>query len=157
MTGEGSSYRFIVDSMHGALARMLRIMGHDTLYVTGYDSDTRVLEKCASQNRILITGDRELHSRCTSICRSIYIPPSTPTSRAIAIIAKQTGMPLRINIRESRCPYCNTLLEPSPENLPWIKDSIYKCPSCNNYYWKGRHWRGLTQILEEAEQWLKKL
>ncbi|MEM3712558.1 MAG: Mut7-C RNAse domain-containing protein, partial [Thermoproteota archaeon] len=52
------SLRFLVDSMHGYVARWLRIMGYDTVYLNNIGDHEAV--RIASEGRILITSDIEL-------------------------------------------------------------------------------------------------
>src|SRR5512145_1052847 len=53
---------FFADSMHGSLARKLRIFGMDTAYSSSI-SDERILRECSDQRRILLTSDKELFKR----------------------------------------------------------------------------------------------
>ncbi|MGH9975611.1 MAG: Mut7-C RNAse domain-containing protein, partial [Nitrososphaeraceae archaeon] len=53
---------FFADSMHGSLARKLRIFGIDTAYSSSI-SDNHLLMECSNQRRILLTSDKELFKR----------------------------------------------------------------------------------------------
>ncbi|MGH9985970.1 MAG: Mut7-C RNAse domain-containing protein, partial [Nitrososphaeraceae archaeon] len=46
---------FFADSMHGSLARKLRIFGMDTAYSTSI-TDEHILNYCSTQRRILLTS-----------------------------------------------------------------------------------------------------
>jgi len=50
--------KFICDQMLGTLAKWLRIMGYDTLYGDGDDSE--LIKMAVDEKRVLITRDREL-------------------------------------------------------------------------------------------------
>ncbi len=145
---------FVIDAMHGKLAKLLRILGYDTIYANSM-SDQQVLEICQSGGRVLVTGDRSLYERASKNCpKAIFIPQSTRVEKSLAILAENLGISLDIDMGRSRCPYCNARLEKMPRTpLPWTQE-VYKCPSCGNYYWKGSHWKSLLKTLGEAKKWL---
>src|SRR5262245_5316693 len=59
VTGSRVRSRFVVDTMLGRLARWLRAMGYDTLYL-GQAEDRQLLQLARAQARILLTRDRVL-------------------------------------------------------------------------------------------------
>ena len=54
--------RFICDEMFGSLARWLRIMGHDVLYLKDIDDDA-IIEVANREDRFILTRDKDLHRR----------------------------------------------------------------------------------------------
>ena len=56
------SLAFFADSMHGGLARKLRIFGIDTAYSSSI-TDDHILRECRDQRRILLTSDKDLFKR----------------------------------------------------------------------------------------------
>ncbi|MGH8501124.1 MAG: Mut7-C RNAse domain-containing protein [Gammaproteobacteria bacterium] len=54
--------RFVLDTHLGRLARYLRLLGFDTWYRNDYD-DAELARICQSEQRILLTRDRELLKR----------------------------------------------------------------------------------------------
>jgi len=57
--------RFIVDCMHGKLARKMRIYGFDTLYGSNLDDDT-ILATAQKEERVVVTSDKNLIERAYS-------------------------------------------------------------------------------------------
>jgi uncharacterized protein with PIN domain len=55
----GEGLKFVVDSMHGTLARKLRIFGFDTVH--DQLSDDTLLEIGRRERRVIVTSDRDLH------------------------------------------------------------------------------------------------
>ncbi len=145
---------FVIDAMHGKLAKLLRILGYDAIYANSM-SDQQLLDVCRNSDRVLVTGDRALYERASKSCpKAIFIPQNTRIEKSLAILVETLGISLDIDLDRTRCPYCNVKLEKMPRSpLPWVEE-VYKCPSCGNYYWKGSHWKGLLKTLGEAKKWL---
>jgi len=85
------------------LAKWLRIMGYDTAYAKE-GNDNEIITKADEEKRILLTRDKELHSRYKN---SVFID-STELEKQI----KKVIISLNIKINEknylSRCTVCNT-------------------------------------------------
>ncbi len=56
------SPRWMVDEMLGRLARSLRVLGHDTVYVTGLP-DADIADRASRESRVLVTRDKALAAR----------------------------------------------------------------------------------------------
>ena len=54
--------RFSLDEMLGSLAKWLRIMGYDALYLRDLN-DGEILRRAEEEGRILLTRDKELAHR----------------------------------------------------------------------------------------------
>ena len=151
--------KFIVDSMHGKLAKKMRIYGYDTLY-NAYSEDNTVLELAEKEDRIIITSDTALFERALSRrIPSIKAPLDDDVTR-MAEIFKILKLKPELNSKKSRCSLCNTPLveicksqiTSIPENVLRRKKIFYQCPKCGKIYWKGSHWKEMR----EFESMLKK-
>jgi len=62
---------FIADAHLGGLARLLRMLGFDTLFENAY-TDQQILQLIARERRILLTRDREL-LKCRDVSRGCFV------------------------------------------------------------------------------------
>jgi len=154
--------RFAVDGMLGKLARWLRIAGHDTLYVRDLaagpgEEDDLLIESAASQGRILLTADEDLHRRALARgVRSVLVSGNDVVKQLLKI-SESLGRPLRINFDSSRCPVCNGTLEQAdpaevPENLRKKHGEFWRCSHCGKIYWEGKHWKSIIRTAERYER-----
>jgi len=156
--------KFIADGMLGKLTRWLRMLGHDVKYSNELnDAELSLIAK--KERRTLLTKDLELYQH--SIAKGIdafYLEGRTEAER-LAELAERFKIPLIIDLKNSRCPRCNTKLQPTPkENLAGkvekntftYYDNFWECPKCGHVYWQGAHWGRIRATLKEAEENLKK-
>lgn len=145
---------FIVDTMLGSLARWLRVLGFDTLYETGMDDDD-IFRLAASENRVIISRDRELCGRRPG---SILLR-TTDLDEQITLVLK--GHPADPDRILSRCLDCNTILQEVPldrVNGRVPDDIIHRfgmfrhCGTCDKFYWPGSHH---DNMMERARQFLQ--
>jgi uncharacterized protein with PIN domain len=152
--------RFVADVMVGKLARWMRVLGFDVAYSNGFRDD-EIVCLSVSENRIVLTRDRELASRraadeCLLIESSDYKEQIRQVLRAFDLKT------FRIF---SRCLECNALLqnvdkeavfERVPHYVYLTQDRFASCPSCNRVYWHGTHANEMLkrlpiQIQQDAE------
>ena len=153
--------------MLGSLARKLRLLGYDTLYMGGVD-DQRLLELADESGRILITGDMQLYEDASDKgVKALFVKGSDDVS--LAWILRSLGVKhVDINPASARCPYCNTpvtviedkemLRGAVPEKVLDSMDEFYVCLGCGRIYWVGRQWGNIKKLegkinaaLEEGE------
>ncbi len=155
--------KFVADGMLGSLARWLRMMGHDVVYLHGLDDDK--LMALAKEGRVLLTRDLELYRRATARGITTFYVEGKNESARLAAIAERFGIPLEIDLSVSRCPRCNTLIQPVPKTDVVDKvekntfahyDEFWECPNCGKIYWQGAHWPKIRDTLEEAKNRVKK-
>ncbi len=142
--------RFIVDCMLGKLARWLRILGFDTIFDCSL-SDEELLNLARSQNRWLITRDRELAAK------GGYLLKAEGWEEGIKEVLEKFH--LRERIRPfTRCPVCNSLLqgigrEEARLLVPPIAFSraskFAVCPGCGRVYWDGTHLLRMKDIIDK--------
>ncbi len=155
--------RFIVDSMLGSLARWLRMLGYDTIYAKGWH-DSRIIEEAVATGRVIITRDKGLYRR--ALRRGIEaVLVSDNVAEALAKLGAVYGIELVIDPDRSRCPLCNTPLQRVeklsirgrvPPRVYESYDEFWICPRCGQVYWRGGHWRGIEETLEEARRLLSR-
>src|SRR5690606_14295442 len=100
--------RFIADSHLGALARLLRMAGFDTLYDNHYH-DTDIQAIAASQGRVVLTRDRELLKR-RAIEHGCYVRALEPAAQ-LREVARRLGLAGAVR-PFSLCLHCNAPLRP---------------------------------------------
>jgi len=148
--------KFLADEMVGRLARYLRFVGCDTVYVRGL-SDDEILHRLRDDPRMLLTRDRALARRASSAL--LLVSPSLEAQwRAV-----RHELPhLPTEVRFERCSLCNGRLEPaSPsriavrsEGVPWDRVDaglpLFACADCGHLYWDGSH---TARIRRQIEAW----
>lgn len=146
--------RFVVDVNLGRLARMLRLLGFNTLYRNDYD-DAHVASVSAAETRILLTRDRRLLMRRDVSC-GYFVRSDVPQKQVHEVLRR---FELEEAIRPfHRCSRCNGLvhrakkqevmhlLEPKTKRY---YDTFWQCGKCGQVYWEGSHMSGLMGLVEE--------
>ncbi|MBN1538940.1 MAG: hypothetical protein JW939_02260 [Candidatus Thermoplasmatota archaeon] len=155
---EGPVPRFVCDEMLKRLARWLRIMGHDVVDPT-VRNDGELIRITASENRVLLTRDRDLSNNRT--VQAHRIVSDDLDIQLTEFIARYP--PERFRPGPTRCPVCNGILRvkrtcimesewepmvPVPADILADHDIVYECELCNKVYWTGSHWAGIMERLE---------
>jgi uncharacterized protein with PIN domain len=156
--------KFIADGMLGKLTRWLRMLGHDVKYSNKLD-DAELSVIAKKERRILLTKDFKLYQRAIAKgINAFYVEGETEAER-LAGLAKRFNISLVIDLKNSRCPRCNTKLRSTPKeklagkvekNTFAYYNDFWKCPKCGQIYWQGAHWERIRATLEEAEENLKR-
>jgi uncharacterized protein len=155
--------KFAADGMLGSLSRWLRMMGHDVEYSTTLDDD-KMLALAKKEERILLTRDLELFKRSTTRGIGAFYVEGKNEADRLAAIAGRFGIGLKIDLRTSRCPKCNTPIQSVPKaaiedkvekNTLTHYEEFWECPNCGKVYWQGSHWPKILATLEEAKIRLK--
>ena len=148
--------RFIVDSMLGSLARKLRLLGIDTLYLKDA-TDNELKYMVRSQDRVLLTRDRDLSK---ALCERAWPVSGNNVREEFLSIAEKLAPFVDQFESFSRCLDCNDLLTaiPSskaegkvPPHIYQTKRSFSSCPSCGKVFWDGTH----RERMEEEVEWMK--
>lgn len=153
--------RLLLDVMLGRLATYLRMCGYDVEYAldTGegdrtnevdLEDDETILEYVAESDRLLLTRDRELASRCEA---SVLLTEREISDQLEELSA--AGFDLTLPETPVRCGVCNGSLsamstEPDlPEYVPWERlDEVWRCEDCGQFFWKGSHWDDVRTRLD---------
>lgn len=153
--------RFIADAHLGGLARMLRMLGFDTLYSNDFkDEDIRATS--VREGRVVLTRDREL-LKCSDITHGCYVHALRPMDQWKEVVDRlqlqRDAQPFTL------CLHCNeplqqidkaTVVDLLPEKVAKYYDRFCTCPSCKRIYWEGSHWKRmhgwLDHLAGEQEQ-----
>jgi uncharacterized protein len=147
--------RFVADAMLGSFARKLRVLGFDTIYYkTG--SDDGIVRVAASDDRIILTADRQLASRTSSDrIRAFLVSGRNDGARLRDLKTKAKANGLTLEKGDPLCSVCNgelaevTKLEVAgrvPRSVESRHRLFYQCRDCGKTYWKGSHWKKLRSF-----------
>lgn len=139
---------FVLDVHLGKLARLLRMLGIDTLYSNAY-SDPELVAIAEREQRVLLTRDRRLlfHRR---VLYGHFIRHGDALEQARDLIRRYR---LDSEIHPfSRCIRCNgrmasvdkqgILDQLEPKTILYY-EKFYRCSDCGQVYWKGSHVDGM--------------
>ncbi len=148
---------FILDVHLGKLARMLRMLGFDTVYEIDYD-DPEIIRRALHENRIIITRDRLLlHSK---IVIHGYCVRSTNSEEQLREVLDRFD--LYSHMRPFyRCMICNCNVKSvekaeilhrlEPKTILYY-NKFFTCEGCNRIYWNGSHHERLKDRFEKIRQ-----
>jgi uncharacterized protein with PIN domain len=146
--------RFVADSHLGGLARMLRMLGFDTLYSNAYH-DAEVRRVASAEHRIVLTRDRDL-LKCADVTHGCFVHARKPEEQIKEIVRR---LQLEQDVRPfSLCLNCNVPLEAVPkaqivERLPPNAARLYErfslCRRCEGVFWEGSHWKRMSAVLAQ--------
>ncbi|TWI54847.1 hypothetical protein IQ22_01750 [Pseudomonas duriflava] len=144
---------FVADAHMGALARLLRLAGFDTLYYPNI-SDDEIARYCETEQRIALTRDRELLKRSV-IVHACYIRSNKPERQLQEVFERYE---LATHVEPfSRCLVCNGRLYPVdklavlhrlPPKVQEQHERFLQCTGCERVYWEGTHWASLRSQLD---------
>ena len=146
---------FIADAHLGGLARMLRMLGFDTVYDNAA-ADPQIIECASSQRRVVLTRDREL-LKCRDVMRGCYVHALKPEAQ-LQEVARRYSIAAHMK-PFSLCLHCNVELERASAEavLARVPDRIrsrYReymhCAGCERIYWQGSHWERMRAVLAAA-------
>ena len=139
--------------MLGRLARMLRLLGYDTLYNAA--TTPSGLEEAARQSGRVILTRGAAHKRFPNVS-AIFSVQNENAPQQLREVAQH----FKLEIREglwTRCTLCNGAIEPVekgavaalvPPRVFDVYEEFYRCASCDHVYWKGSH---VTRVLKNLE------
>ncbi|GFP22974.1 uncharacterized protein HKBW3S44_00537 [Candidatus Hakubella thermalkaliphila] len=151
---------FIADDMLGRLARYMRILGLDVLYIPGI-SDRNLISLAKKENRIVLTRDTHLLRRrefSRNILKHLFIQKDAVRDQ-LAQVAREYHIPLRVSL--IRCLECNTPLQPVDKERvhPYVPPHVFQtqenfshCHKCDKYYWAGTHLGLMEKMLAEIKE-----
>jgi hypothetical protein len=145
--------KFIADVHLGKLARHLRLLGFDTYFERSID-DNEIISKSLSENRIILTRDKQMLSN-KRIIQGYGILSSDPREQLREVMA---GFDIRDNLKPfSRCMDCNGLIESvskesvsvylQPKTRQYY-DEFFKCQVCGKIYWEGSHYDNMKKQIQ---------
>ncbi|WP_299263114.1 Mut7-C RNAse domain-containing protein [Halorientalis sp.] len=145
--------RLVLDVMLGKLATFLRMCGYDAVYALDreLEADDRILALARTEERTLLTRDRELAARADD---SVLLSAPDPVEQLRELRA--AGFRLELAARPARCGRCNGVAvavdtdEPTPEYAPDAAEAdVWRCRDCGQCFWKGSHWDDVAETLAD--------
>lgn len=143
---------FVADAHLGGLARMLRMLGFDTLYDNAI-ADREILELAARERRVILTRDREL-LKCREVMHGCFVHARKPEAQLKEVVARYR---LERRMRPfTLCLHCNLRLEAVersvakervPERIALRYAEFMRCRGCEGIYWQGSHWERMREML----------
>ena len=134
--------RFAADRMLGRLARMLRLLGYDTLYANDM---TQLLAIARSGERVVLTRG-ETAQRFPHLDKVLSLKSEYPPEQLRELV-ERLGLDTRSGLW-TRCTLCNAPIErvekAGVEALVEAKifrlyEEFYRCTGCSHVYWRGSH------------------
>ncbi len=152
--------RFVCDRHLGRLARLLRLLGFDTLYGTDW-TEGDIVRAAARDGRAILSCSRPLLKR-RAVQQGRLVRAREVDAQAVEVI-RRFGLAGRER-PFARCGLCNGDLRPVPKadvavRIPlrtrsWC-DRYFLCADCDHLYWEGTHVEKLrtriAAMLEEAQ------
>jgi hypothetical protein len=145
--------RFAADRMLGRLARMLRLLGYDTLYASDMTA-AQLLAIGRSGERVILTRG-ETAQRFPHLEKILSVKSEHP-SEQLREVVERLGLDTRSGLW-TRCTLCNApiegvekagveaLVEPKIFRL---YEDFYRCTGCSHVYWRGSHVNRILRNLE---------
>jgi len=149
--------KFLADCMLGKLAKWLRMLGYDTVYIPDADDDDLV-RIVVREDRILLTRDRLLCERRMVRKRCVFVDWGT-TQEQVRQVIKALGLDISEKHLFTRCTICNgeivsiekaDIKEKVPPYVFKTQSDYGYCPNCDKIYWRGTHVQHVLEALLET-------
>lgn len=158
MPNAEKALRFLCDEMLRGLGRWLRAAGYDTIIAEGGLPDRILALRCAKEERILLTKDRQLANIAKATASVLLVP-----GEGIDATARALRAALGIDWQHApftRCLVDNQLLAAAPRKAAALVPEqsraaggpLRQCPECGRLYWPGGHVRRMQQRLVAWQQ-----
>lgn len=138
------NHRFVADRMLGRLAKMLRLLGYDTLYAPDV-SIQQLTDLAHRKGRIILTrGD--VSRRLPGVMGVLSLKSEYPPEQLREVVQRleldaQSGL-------WTRCTLCNAAIARVEKSqvISVVKPKVfelyeefYQCAGCGHVYWRGSH------------------
>ena len=145
---------FVADCMLGRLAKWLKILGFDVLFLSKAE-DRDLVELARREGRVLLTRDSGLIEKAKKRGDRLFVASDNWEDQVVQVL-DEYGLwdEVRPN---SRCIECNRALKPLPRararNLvtPYVlerAESFALCPGCGRVFWQGTHYGDMERKVE---------
>ncbi|MBU8871841.1 MAG: Mut7-C ubiquitin/RNAse domain-containing protein [Gemmatimonadales bacterium] len=146
--------RFLCDQHLGKLARLLRILGFDTLWTPTW-TEPEIARLGVNDHRVVLSRSRSLLKR-REMDQAQLIVSDDPDTQVSEVI-RRWFLAGKANLF-GRCSRCNGTLRPveksdvaariPPKTARWLNE-YYLCIDCDQLFWKGTHVLALTERLDK--------
>lgn len=148
---------FAADVHLGKLARLLRMLGIDTVYSNSFNM-TELLKVSAVEGRIVLSRNPALDKIAGTL--PFFIVQSEDPVEQLEAVLNQFPLQNQIN-PFSLCMACNgKLIQVSKEQ---VKDQLepntllyyhefWQCDHCKKLYWKGPHYQRMSGLINQLKQ-----
>jgi uncharacterized protein len=157
--GQGSTVlKFIVDVNVGKLAKWLRILGYDALFINPIEDGTLV-EIALREGRVILTKDTHIAERrlVTGGQVRVVLVEGDRLQEQLRFLVARLGLkgPFRLF---SRCLECNLPLVDAERSAvkELVPPFVYRtqthymaCPRCGRIYWPGTHWQRMRATAQQ--------
>jgi uncharacterized protein with PIN domain len=140
---------FVCDAHLGALARLLRLMGFDTLWRRDW-TEPAIVRLVVNEGRLALSRSRSLLCR-RELRRSLLVVDDRPDAQAVQVL-QAYGLAERVRLW-GRCTRCNGPIRAvakadvadriPPKTARWL-DEYFLCEDCDQLYWQGTHAEALA-------------
>ncbi len=157
-SGSVADLKFIVDINVGKLAKWLRILGYDALFINPIE-DGMLVEVARREGRVILTKDTHIAERrlVTSGQVRVALVEGDLLRDQLRFLAARLGLrgPFRLF---SRCLECNVpLVGVSRSDVAkLVPPYVYRtqthymaCQRCGRIYWPGTHWQRMQATVQE--------
>lgn len=151
---QSDTVRFIADCMLGKLAKWLRMLGYDTLYIADADDD-ELVRIAVREDRILLTRDRRLCDRRMVRKRCVFVDWGS-TKEQVRQVLRELDLKVNPETLFTRCAVCNNEIVPvsKPTLEGCVPPYVYEtqtefghCTGCHRIYWRGTHIQHVLEAL----------
>jgi uncharacterized protein with PIN domain len=136
--------QFVADRMLGKLARWLRVLGYDTLYLGGAEDE--MIRRGLQEGRVFLTRNRRAHPWLKR-GRVMVIKADDPREQLREVV-RRLHLPLAAEALLHRCLGCNRpLVTVDKEEVRGeVPDYVWqthvefrRCQGCRRVFWAGSH------------------
>ena len=152
--------KFIADNNVGKLARLLRLIGYDTLLFKQKD-DGQMIKIALSESRVILTKDAQFMKRrlvTNGKLKTIHVKQDDPKFQVQEVVK---ALNLNYHFRPfSLCLECNRALivrdkqevqKLVPTHVFETQTQYTQCPTCHRIYWLGTHWQAMDKTLQDLQ------
>ncbi len=152
--------KFIIDQNVGKLAKLLRLLGYDTIFFTG-ENDTQMVNSALAENRIILTRDTYILERravTNGKVKTILIKSDNIEEQIKQVIHDLhlvDFQPFTICLEDNTFLVSRTRDEVKDRVPPYVwktHKEYVECPLCHRIYWKGTHWDAMSKRLKKLAE-----
>ncbi|MEJ2232806.1 MAG: Mut7-C RNAse domain-containing protein [Syntrophobacterales bacterium] len=146
--------RFVADRMLGKLAKWLRVLGFDVVYLR-QAADEEIVERLREGRIFLTRGRRAGPWRQPG---KVFVVHANEPKKQLREVVQGLRLDMIDGELFSRCLSCNCLLDTVnreevraevPDYIYQTQSTFHRCSDCGKVFWSGSHSEKMRQQLEE--------